>query len=274
MGALATCKPTILAAAQWKIAQESTEVKHITNYQQLMDIFVDLPALVHTTSQRSKSRIRQDEHGRYLQRPAFHEKTLAVELLHMLHRWRQRWNVENATELFPADITFPPRAGIDLPPWTRGLCFSSLENAKIIFTYNTICVMTLCAVFAEEIQTVHHDEGESSCLHFTTVQANLTPIRGDTPASIDFLEPKVRKALLKLHHSALYEVCRSVNYYFVAVAQQNHPIDLLIPLRQIWLATRTNVSDCYLAAWLNDTIYKISADISEGVPLVLSPCES
>lgn len=148
-----------------------------------------------------------------------------------------------------------------------------MEHAKTITTYNALCIMTLRAVFTHEIQAEHHKEGESSCIHFTPLQAPTVPISGDMLTPSNFTEPKVRKTLLQIHHTALYEACRSVNYYFVALAQQNHPIDLLIPLRQIWLATRANISNCYLAAWLNDTIHKIAAHISEGVPFVLVPCE-
>ena len=213
-----------------------------------MDVFVDLPEVVHRQLPLSSAEptYRNENETR----------TLAVSFLRRLQAWRSGWD-----DAFPArpEVQHSSWPDIGLEPlWPVGLGFPNLEEAEALSTYNAICMLLLNKAFKNELGSLH-------CTHCTSEYTSST-VRKARVEEFTKTESAVQK-LDRFYHEIITDACNTICYYWASSSPKPQPIDVLIPLRHVWLITRN--MKCPIASWLDSAMCQILASDVSGLPLYL-----
>lgn len=248
MALLANGRPTILASPEWKVipwVEDTILVKD--SPQHLIDILADVSAFVHAKSQNLKSstacKVERDWQRRQ-----------AIQILRDLLYWRTRWDAKYPMAYSSTYFECPHDLNIQ-PFWSQDLVFIGAEHARWTVTFDAICIIALINLFTDDIQSLKCEHGE----------VTADPQLGTGEIHLD--EQDYTSCISDMFHRALLESCQATSYYFRAVKEMDHPIDILIPLRQVWRNTRR--FKCSWAGWLDNTMGKIAAYGFDGVPLIV-----
>lgn len=251
MAAIHQGRPNALASARWKNLEISSEL----HYNPLMDTFADLPNILYDRQQQ----IKHDSPAETMQATS----DRAIDLLQELILWRRMWNMPNPASCYPTTEAWPK--GVKRPSWSgSGLAFTTPKQAKQVMTWDSIVLISIMSTFPSIIQYCHIHENDSIC------EQDIDSLVSQLDEAVLIgLTPLTEAGLLRLFHLALSEACRSTHYYFSQDLKQDHPIDMLMPLRHVWLNTRK--IKCQMSSWLSQTMQYLAKEAPEGSLLISEP---
>lgn len=243
-------KSTILAHEEWKTVPWSESTTSKSHIEHLMDIFVDVPSALYQQSTVPGKQGQSAEVSSKMQ-------VRALLILQRLELWRSDWTTQVQRQAVEIDLGHP--AGLEFRTlWPKIMGFSSLEHANAFALYCAVSLLTINAAFGQALETLDctqciqkHDP--STFEHMFASQPPHLDVDG-----ID---------VVQLFHLTIAGSCGLISYYLYYATPKPPPIEILISLRHVWLATRR--LKCPMATWFDRAMEKILTSPAADLPLYL-----
>lgn len=231
-----------MASEEWKSvpwAQKGT-LKSFT--ERLIDTFLDLPTILYgapklstktVPDRRSKADIQAD----------------AILMIERLQTWRRDWMAHRAFHTIEDGIG-------DAVVNSRELF--DAEGAQTLALYIAICMITIFSTFREELEDV---DTVACSQHDLFSGLDRTPTRSSKALDA------TSAAIQELYHKLIGEAYHMVIYLLSNATPQLRLIEILVPLRHVWMATR--FLKCSIAVQFDRAMRQIMTHPTSGLPLYL-----
>jgi len=225
MACLQARRRTIFAEEEWKTIPWSGSRGQKPDIEYLVDIFADLPGALF-----ERSDIVSPANGETEYSPRQHMMVNDAKVYLIIQRLQQ-WK---STRLQQSDKHHFDDAGMSPTHFDsdqlqlRDFSIPSIDYARSCAVYTAVCTITLNLAFSDTLRTLH---GEQCTRQDTSLPKDSTALYH---RAYQFLGLDI----LQWHHSLLTDACSLAHYYWSCKGTTPQPTEILIPLRQVWKATR------------------------------------